>query len=189
MNRLEAGNRLSASERVKETKLKKGGMRIKPKLVTTIMLALFLVGMLVATVAAQPKKPLRCELYIELNWDWIGFGVGTSPYTWIGTVSGDINGDIYVTLTGASFPGKTEHFSETWIIETADGSISGFDEGVWRMSNFKWVANGGVTSADGTWSYLVGSKMQYRGTTTEFPVPFGTPVNGAGTLMIVPGSY
>jgi len=152
-----------------------------------VLLALTFTLMLLPAVSAQAKEPLKCELYIELNWDWVGFG-GTSPYTWIGTVSGDINGDFYISLEKASISGKTEHFSETWIIKTADGSIKGFDEGVWRFNNLKWLANGRVTSANGTWSYLVGWNMQYSGTTTEFPVPPRTLVSGTGTLLLIPRS-
>jgi len=158
------------------------------RLIVLLALALTFTLALVPAGTVQAKKPLKCELFIELNWDWEGFPWGTpgSKYTWIGTVWGDINGDFYVTLSEASYPGKTEHFSETWIIEneTEGWVIEGFDEGVWKMSNFKWLANGGVTSATGTWSYLVGSNMQYSGTTTEFPVPYGTPVNGTGKMHI-----
>jgi len=138
--------------------------------------------------AAHATEPitLKSEFFIELNWDWEGFPWGTpgSKYTWIGTVWGDINGDLYVTLAGAWLPGKTEHFSETWRIETSAGAIEGFDEGVWSFNNFKFAANGKVTGATGTWSYLVGWDMHYRGRTTEFPVPYGTPVNGTGTLIL-----
>jgi hypothetical protein len=138
---------------------------------------------LLPVISATPNDTLKCELYIELNWDWVGFG-GTSPYTWIGTVWGDINGELYITLVDASFSGKTEHFYETWIIVTDDGVIEGYDKGVWRFVNLKWVANGKVTDATGKWSYLVGYNMHYRGVTTEFPVPPGTPVSGTGTLIL-----
>jgi len=138
------------------------------------------------TVSAKSNETLRSELFIALNWDWEGFPWGTpgSKYTWIGTVWGDINGDFYVTLTGASYPGKTEHFSEKWVIVTPDGVIEGFDKGVWASSNFKWVANGRVTDATNGWSYLVGCDFHYGGTTTTFPVPYGTPVNGTGTMIL-----
>lgn len=154
-------------------------------LALTIVCVFILAPVAVHAVSATPNHALKCDLYIELNWDWVGFG-GTSPYTWIGTVSGDINGEIYITLVGASFAGKTEHFSETWKIVTATGVIEGYDEGVWRFANFKWTANGKVTGATGEWSYLVGSNMHYRGVTTEFPVPPGTPVSGTGVLIISP---
>jgi len=153
-----------------------------------LMCTVALLSMLwMPAVSALPRGALKCKLFIALNWDWEGFPWGTpgSKYTWIGTVWGDINGDFYVTeAAAASYPGKTEHFSETWIIVTDAALIQGFDEGVWRFKTFDWVANGGVTSASGAWSYLVGSNMQYRGTTTEFPVPYGTPVNGTGTMLI-----
>ena len=135
-----------------------------------------------ATHAVQPIT-LKSEVFIELNWDWVGFG-GSSPFTWIGTVSGDINGDFYVSLVGATFPGKTEKFSETWIIDTTVGDLAGYDDGTWSFINFKWGANGAVTSATESYSYLAGYDMRYSGTTTEFPVPPGTPVTGTGVLIL-----
>lgn len=159
------------------------------RLITLLALAFTLA--LVPAIPAQAKKPLNCELYMEVNWD--GPPWGPEPYTWMGTVWGDINGDFYVILREAIFPGmdahgmvKTEHFVEEWIIEnTTEGwMIGGFDEGVWSIANLKWVANGRVTSATGPWSHLVGSNMQYSGTTTEFPVPPGTPVSATGRLKI-----
>jgi len=133
------------------------------------------------SVSAQPNKPLRCEVYIELNWDWAGFG-GTSPYTWTGTISGDIEGNVTLTLISATFPGKTEHYEETWHIETAVGSIEIYQKGVWSFKTFKFKSNGYVTAATGDWGYLVGAKVHVRGVTSPFPVPFGTPVTGEATM-------
>lgn len=137
-------------------------------------------------VSAKSNKLLKCDIYMDLNWDFIGFGVGDSPWSWIGTISGDINGDLYVGLTEAWFPAPgTEHFTENWRIETYDGEvIEGNNKGKWTMANYKWGANGEVLSATGEWAYLVGSRMHYGGTTTEFPVPYGTPVSGTGKLQI-----
>jgi hypothetical protein len=123
-------------------------------------------------------------LRVDLNWDFVGFG-GTSPYSWIGTVSGDITGDLYVALVDAWFPAPgTEHFIEEWGIETFDGWINGTSKGKWTMANYKWVANGEVTYAEGQYAHLVGSRFQYRGTTTEFPVEPPTPVSGTGKMHI-----
>lgn len=152
---------------------------MKTKLITTIILALFLAGMLMATAAAQPKKPLRCEVSIDLVW--------ATPLYWEGTITGDIVGTITIYENPPSFRGHTEHFSETWVIATDSGNICGFDEGVWTFSNLKWVANGWVTTATGSWAYLANCKFQYSGTTT--PVVIGESVHGTGTMMIVPGSH
>jgi len=133
------------------------------------------------TVLARPNGILKCELSMEINW---GFLLDPSEPSFIGTVSGDINGYLYIYLKEASYPGKTEHFSEKWKIVTYDGDIiEGFDEGVWSFHNLKWVANGRVTSASGAWSYLVGANFQYSGTTTPVYGP-PTPVYGTGTLHI-----
>jgi len=86
----------------------------------------------------------------------------------------------------AVFQGKLSTSSKTWLIETSDGKIEGFVEGVWSMSNYKWIANGRVTGADGIYSDLVGANFQCKGTTTEFPVQKGTPVSGTGKLHITP---
>ncbi len=167
------------------SKVKGGEKEMRKMLVTSLMLCMFaLLSMLCmpAVYAVQPVT-LKSEVFIELNWNWVGFG-GSSPFTWIGSVSGDINGDFYVSLVGASFPGKTEKFSETWIIETANGDLTGFDEGTWSFINFKWGANGAVTSATASYSNVVGYDMRYSGTTTQFPVPPGTPVTGTGILIL-----
>jgi len=136
-----------------------------------------------STAIAQPMKPLRCEVLLQLNWDWVGFG-GSSPYTWIGTITGDIEGTATLSLIGATFPGITEHYSETWIITTTTGSITIYQEGVWSFKSYKFKSNGWITAATGTWTYLLESDAHVRGVTTPFPVPAPTPVTGTGTMWI-----
>ena len=148
---------------------------MKTKLITAMTLALFLAGILIAPAAAQPMKPLRCEVEMQLFW--------TTPLHWEGTVTGDMEGTITVTELPASFPGKTEHFSETFEIVTANGLIRGVDEGVWNMKTYKWRANGQVTEATGIWADLVGCHVHEMGTTT----PLGEEVTAWGTITTMHG--
>jgi hypothetical protein len=159
---------------------------MRKKTILLYIVSILTLTMVIAPiVSAQSSKLLKCEFYIDLNWDFIGFGHGTSPYSWIGTVSGDISGPLYVAMTDARFPAPgTELFTEEWGILTADGWINGTNKGKWTMANYKWVANGEVTYACSEYEHLLGSRFQYRGTTTEFPVPYPTPVSGTGTLKI-----
>jgi hypothetical protein len=160
---------------------------MKTKLIAALVVAVFLGGLLAASVASarivDPMKQsmglLRCELEMDVDW---------ANMKWDGTIAGDIDGSITIFEMGASFPGKTEMFHETWLIETDSGSISGFDNGVWSFVNFKWVANGRVTAATGSWAYLVGANMHYSGTTTEF-LGVGNPIHGTGIVMITPRSH
>jgi hypothetical protein len=168
---------------VKETGLKEGGMRMRTKVIAALVVATLLGGLLMVSAArariAESAGLLRCE--VEMDVDWVNM-------KWDGTIAGDIEGSITVfEMPGVSFPGKTEHFHETFIIETGSGSISGYDDGVWSFVNFKWVANGRVTGATGSWAYLIGCNMRYSGTTTEF-LGVGNPIHGTGILMIMPRS-
>jgi len=147
-----------------------------------VLLALAFTLALVPAGTAQPMKPLRCGVFFELNWDW--FVNPPAPYTWNGTVWGDIDGNVTLTLIEARFPGITEHYSEEWVIVTTDGSITIYQEGVWSFKSFKFKSNGWVTAATGAWAYLLGSDAHVRGVTSPFPVPPPTPVNGTGTMWI-----
>jgi len=179
VNRLEAGNRLSASERVKEARRKRRVITVRKMLSAALLMCTvaLLSALSMAAVSAQPNKPLRCEMEMTVFW--------TTPPHWEGTVTGDIVGSIIVTEGTPSFPGKTEHFAETFVITTVGGdTIEGFDEGVWSFKTFFWVANGRVTDATGRWAYLVGSQVQEIGTTTPFPAE---EVTGYGRMTIVYG--
>jgi len=125
--------------------------------------------------STSPKRPLRCEVVIQLN-------EGTeSPYTWFLTVSGDIEGTGGITFIDASFPGITEHYCELWHIDTDNGVIEAYQEGVWSFKSLEFKSNGYVTVTTGDWEYLLGSEMHVRGVTTD---PNVLPLTGAGIMWI-----
>jgi len=157
----------------------KGERRVKQvkRLIVLLVLAFTLV--LSPAVSAQPMKPLRCEVSCSIDWGLPG---------WKGEVTGDIEGTITYTLDVSTVWVKDdiEHFYETWVIVTDEGTISGFNEGIYMLKNeYMWVANGRVTDATGEWAYLVGCKEHELGTTTPFI--WGGDVDGIGTLTIMPG--
>jgi len=128
-----------------------------------ILLAFTLAFTLVSvpTVSAQPNKPLR----VVMQWD---LDYSIDPIGWSGTVSGDITGEITVTLVYARWTGKeqdkTEHFKETWVITTASGEIHGEEEGMATMGNGKCNARGRITDATGPWTHLIGCIFHWKGT-------------------------
>jgi len=156
---------------------------MKRKAIETMVTILFLtfafLALPLASVSAQPMKPLRCEVSCSIDWGLPG---------WKGTVTGDIEGEITYTLdvSTAWVKDDIEHFYETWVIVTDEGTISGFNEGIYMLKNkYMWVANGRVTSATGDWAYLVGCEEHELGTTTSF-IP-GGDVDGTAILTIMPG--
>jgi len=137
-------------------------------------------------VAAKPDTRLNGDVFIELQDDFVQFPgcVDPCPCSFVGTVSGDIEGVFYVHLVEAWFPAenKIEHFTEYWYIDTGTGYIQGENKGKWTFSNFKWVANGEVTGASEDYEHLIGSRWQYSGTTNN---PFvDDPVVGYGKFHI-----
>ena len=128
---------------------------------------------LIPNVFAHPIKPIRSD--VSLTFDWIAF-------EWTGTVSGDITGSVVVTpdVDNTWFPGKTEHFAETWMIDLGgDDFIEIYDLGVWSFVTFKFRANGRVTDASATYAYLIGAKVHLMGTTTPLD---SDPLTATGTI-------
>jgi hypothetical protein len=122
----------------------------------TVLLALTLAFVPIAL--AHPVKPIR-EVYLEFDWD---------QYLWIGTMTGDIiAGDVVVTPGVATFPGSTEHFSETMEVDMGDGEfIVIYEEGVWSFKTFKVRTRGIVTAASASYAYLIGASVHGIGSTT-----------------------
>jgi hypothetical protein len=139
--------------------------------------------MVIAPLAiAKHDTRLNGDVYIEFQQD---FNPPSQPYSFIGTVSGDIEGTLYVALIDVWFDPagvKVEHFVEEWRIEPESGGyIEGENVGKWTFSNFKWVGNGEVTGASVEYANLIGSKWQYSGTTNS---PDEVPLEGYGTWHI-----
>ena len=146
-------------------------------------LALALIGVLVllATSASAPQvqqeKQISCvmDIAVVCTADW-------SDCWWEGPVTGCmLAGMVEFRENPATFPGKTQHFSEDFkFAPTAGGWIKGVDDGVWNFSTFKFRANGWVTQTSPEWAGLVGAKFHEMGTTTD---PNGWPILGTGTTM------
>ena len=166
----------------------------KKNIVLYAVIVLALTMVIAPLVTAKDTNLLNGDVYMELQWDFVGFNpdpVGNpgdpnfqNPYSFIGTVSVDIDGVLKIALLEAWFPAPgVEHFTESWLIEPYSGGyIAGVNKGKWTMSNFKWVGNGEVTGASSQYEYLIGSKWQYSGITDE-PVP-GELCRGIGEFHI-----
>jgi len=138
-----------------------------------VLLALAFIVALVPAVPAQPNKPLRSDISIVLDLDL---------FQWNGTITGIIEGNFTIFPDpDPSFPGILEHYVETWVIETDEGTIELIQKGVWSFKTFKFKSNGWVTAATGTWAYLFGSNAHVRGVTTEFPAE---EITGEGKMWI-----
>jgi hypothetical protein len=138
-------------------------------------------------VVAKPETRLNGDVSIEFVAFTIPFPDSSYMCSFVGTVEGDIEGDLYVTLIDVWFDpagDKVEHFVEYWRIEPKSGGyIQGENLGKWTFSNFKWVANGEVTDASSEYENLIGSQWQYRGTTTD-PSDESVPLVGSGKWHI-----
>ncbi len=147
------------------------------------LLALAFTLILVPAVLAQPNKPLR----VVMHWD-IDYTI--FPIGWSGTVSGDINGDITVTLVDARWTphDKTEHWIETWVIVTDSGEILGEEEGAASMASPKCGARGRITGATGEWTHLIGCIFYWKGD-AEMTDPGPPPQwHVDATLFILPST-
>lgn len=153
-----------------------------------VLAAAFSAWMLALVLASAPaalaleSESLTAEMQISID-----LSVPFKKIHWEGPLTSDIEGTIefWEHWDQNYVVGGTEHFFETFIIETKHGTITGVDEGVWNFATFKFRANGWVTDATGDWAYLVGYKFHEMGTTSQFPPPEGsTIVTGTGTLTL-----
>jgi hypothetical protein len=151
----------------------------------TFLLALAFTLALVPAVSAQPPyTPLRCEMSLDIDYRDDG-SVG-----WLGTVEGDINGALNATLAYARWTphDKTEHWIETWVIETGTGEIYGEEEGV-AAPNMWGLAKGRITDATGEWEDLIGCIFHWSGACEVTGLIDGKPVIHCElTMFILPST-
>jgi hypothetical protein len=102
---------------------------------------------------------------------------------WRGTITGDINGEIFFSNIGGKEAGMSYHFQETWEIKVGGVVIlSGTDEGV-VSPNSDYRMNGVVTYAAPDWAHLLGRNIHASGYITWDPNT-GAPLTAPGTFRI-----
>jgi len=139
-----------------------------------VLLALAFVVALVPALPARAKKPLRGTMEL--------FFTGPANPVWTGTISGDINGDMYFHNTGSKDVGQAHHFWEIWEIWDGDDLLlRGIDEGVVSWKNSKYRMNGEVTEASPEWENLIGRKVHMNGSITFVD---GVPATAPGTFRV-----
>jgi hypothetical protein len=155
---------------------------MKKILAITLVCLLVLPFLSVQAVSAQGPKTIYCDQMIVYPL------TPTEDPHWIGTLSGcGLAGTVEFWETPSNFVvGKTEHYFEIFKITTPTGIISGWDNGVWNFSTFKFRAEGRVTAADGEWADLVGYKLHEMGTTTDPNDPTATAIYGPSTMSLTP---
>jgi hypothetical protein len=144
---------------------------MKRKRYTNLMLALALTSVLMTAVVVN-AKPLQCTM------DLIKDSSGPPPpagghNTWTGTVSGDIEGNIYFYKTDAKLVGQAKHFWEVWLITDAEDNmlLMGTDKGVVSLANLEYRMNGVVTDAAPEYAHLIGRNVYMGGEITTMGPP------------------
>ena len=130
----------------------------------TLLIVAFALTSVLMTVTAVNAKPLYGEMALYKppvgppHPEW-------GPLSWSGTISGDINGNIYFYKTGSKVVGNVKHFWEVWLItdESGDMLLMGTDRGVVSLANMKYRMNGEVTDAAPQYEGLIGRNVHMSG--------------------------
>lgn len=136
---------------------------MKRKAFNLLVIASVLASLLV-TVIAVNAMPLYGEMALfkpaigPPKPEW-------GPLSWSGTISGDINGNIYFYKTGSKIVGDVKHFWEVWLITDDNGDmlLMGTDQGVVSLANMKYRMNGVVTDAASQYEHLIGHSVHMSG--------------------------
>ncbi len=112
------------------------------------------------------------------------------PPVWSGTITGDINGNMYFYNWGMEKDvGQAHFFWETWLITDTEGGLMlmGVDNGVVSWSNDKYRMNGVVTDAGPGYEHLVGRNVHMSGYITWENI--GTPEEPVMIPETAPGTF
>ena len=102
---------------------------------------------------------------------------------WSGTISGDINGNMYFYNTWSKDVGWAHFFEEVWLITDGNGDtlLMGTDHGVVSKKNLKYRMNGVVTAAGLGFESLIGHRVHMSGIIIKVD---GIPVAAPGTFRV-----
>ena len=161
---------------------------MKRKLLVLMAIVVALSVVVAAPVSA--KNPLRGEQVLALNQDAEGnFGLyGCPEISWFGTVVlDDTTYGMALYPIGSVFPGKTQHWEESWTIfseeftveggelvscEPGDVVLSGYEKGVIAFTNphGKFHMTGIVEDASGPYEEWIGRRSYQEGEVGLFSV-------------------
>ena len=153
--------------------------RMNGRISTFLVLGLVLtmVLMTVVNVNARPVYSTMDLIKVPLGPPHPEWG----PNTWSGTVSGDIDGNIYFYKTGGKLVGQANHFEEVWLITDSQDNmlLMGTDKGVVSLKSFSYRMSGVVTGAAPQYESLIGRNMHMSG-----EIIFQTPPLAPGIFRV-----
>jgi hypothetical protein len=133
------------------------------KRTTHLVITTLILSTLLMTIAVAYAKPLYGSM--ALYKPPIGPTHPAGPLSWSGTITGDINGNMYFYKTAGLEIGNTKHFWEVWLItdENDNMLLTGTDKGVVTIANWKYRMNGEVTDAAPEYAHLIGHQVHMSG--------------------------
>jgi hypothetical protein len=164
-------------------------MKKESKRVGVVLLS-FVFLLALVPVMTQAKNPLNATTYYE----FVGhLGITDDDgrlLCWEGTVSGDINGEIYwyMYILDKNCPQVTHFADDRWYIfdsDTGELLLKGDEKGTTTIRHGKnsvWRANGIVLEANEDFAYWLGRHV-HMGGHFEWIVP-GFPGSGSGIFRI-----
>ncbi len=159
----------------------------------TLMLGLLLLLLplsLGMVQTAQAKNPLNCTTEYWFVGHLGIFDAEGRLLCWNGTVSGDINGDVFwwMYILDKKCPQVTHFADDIWEIldsETGEPLLRGDEHGTTTIRHGKnsvWRSNGIVTGASDDFVDWIGCRVHQEGHFTWFAP--GIPDHGTGTFRV-----